>query len=77
MEMKPVKSSNLKAVGYDPTTRMLRAEFSSGGAWDYRDVPVEKYQQLLAADANPDSSVGSLFHRSIKSAHGATRYDKA
>lgn len=65
MKMHPVTSSNLKAVGYDPETKTLRVQFSSGGSYDYPGVDPELHEQFLAAD-----SVGKFFHSRIRGRNG-------
>lgn len=61
--MTPVQSSNIAALGHDPITLKLRVQFHSGTIYEYADVPVAKFDQLIKAD-----SVGSAFHKLIKSA---------
>ncbi len=48
MNMIPVVSSNLSAVGYDPASRTLRVQFKSG-CYDYSGVPESIYSGLLNA----------------------------
>ena len=60
--MTPVKSSNIKAIDYDPTTKTLTIEFNSGGLYEYHDVTEAEHNTLLKAD-----SIGSHFHQHIKS----------
>lgn len=60
--MHPVKSSNIKAVGYDERTRVLRIEFLHGkAAYEYLDVEKEALEGLLTAE-----SVGKYFGAHIK-----------
>ncbi len=61
MDMIPVRSSNLSAVGYDDATSTLRIRFNSGGLYDYYNVPSNVYQGLMSA-----SSHGTYFHQHIK-----------
>lgn len=61
MDMKPVESSQIHAVGYDADTKTLRIHFKSGGVYDYSDVPPTLHQELLAA-----KSVGSFFHHKVR-----------
>lgn len=61
MQRDPVSSSNLAAVGYDPTTSTLEIEFNSGRVYHYFDVPEHTHQELMSA-----GSVGSFFAKSIK-----------
>lgn len=67
-EMNPVKSSNIRAVGYDPATRDLHVHFNNGGRYVYADVPPEKHEALLSAD-----SIGRHLHQHIRSAHVARK----
>lgn len=71
MQMKPIKSSNIKAVGYEPTTNRLRVQFGNGQEYDYTDVSIEKYNALMAAD-----SQGRYFHQYIKGACDSTKCEK-
>lgn len=50
MNMVPVSSSNLVAVGYDKATKVLRVQFNSG-IYDYYDVPESIYDGLLSAQS--------------------------
>lgn len=61
MNMTPVVSSNINAIGYDPDTNELRVEFSNGRAYRYPGVPADAYQALMAAE-----SVGSHFASIIR-----------
>jgi KTSC domain len=55
MKRKPVDSSMLASVGYDPSTQTLEMEFKDGGAiWQYLDVPEPEYTRLIGS-----SSLGS------------------
>ena len=51
MELVPVESSMIKAVGYDLTSQELEIEFTSGRVYRYTGVPVEVYEGLLAAES--------------------------
>jgi hypothetical protein len=61
MEMIPVSSSNLTAVGYDAENAILRIQFHSSGLYDYHGVSEDVYQALLAA-----GSKGQFFDQNIK-----------
>ena len=67
MNMVPVSSSNLVAVGYDQSSMTLRIQFNSG-LYDYYNVPENIYTGLLAA-----SSKGQYHHSYIKNSY---RYKK-
>jgi hypothetical protein len=47
MEMINVKSSNIKAIGYDSKT--LYVEYKSGDWYEYRSVDKATYKELLSA----------------------------
>lgn len=46
-----VKSRMLAAVAYNHDWRHLYLRFRSGDVYCYRDVPVERYEELLTADS--------------------------
>lgn len=48
MEMSPVRSRNLVAVGYDLLTATLRVEFRSG-TYDYHNVPERVHRTFMSA----------------------------
>lgn len=56
----PVKSSNIRAVGYDPATRTLAVEFPNS-VYHYADVPPNVHDELRAAE-----SVGRYFASNVK-----------
>lgn len=60
MDMIPVSSSNLVAVGYNPSLKELTIQFH-GGVYTYLGVPQQIYDGLMSA-----SSKGSYHHRNIK-----------
>lgn len=43
--MKPVNSSNLKSVGYNPMTETLIIQFHSGHIYEYYHVPQHIYMK--------------------------------
>jgi hypothetical protein len=61
MQRVPVDSQALRSVGYDPTRQVLQAEFTSGNVYEYDDVPLEVYQDLMAAESH-----GRYFNACIK-----------
>lgn len=64
IELKPVDSSQVKAVGYDPETKTLAVTFTRGvGAiYHYPDVSSETHAAFISSD-----SIGSFFGHHIKS----------
>lgn len=65
MEMIPVDSSAIEAVGYDPTTRRLCIRFKEGRTYDFCGVPAQVYKALRAA-----ASKGTYYAEHIRG-----RYD--
>ena len=61
MKREPVKSSNLKSVGYDKTKKLLEIEFHTGAVYQYQGVLGHIYKQLMRAP-----SLGTYFHKTIR-----------
>ncbi|MDD5183659.1 MAG: KTSC domain-containing protein [Paludibacter sp.] len=68
MERKPVKSSNIAAIGYDDSSATLEIEFLNGSIYQYFDVPDHIYKEIMGAD-----SQGKYLAANIK---GNFRYSK-
>jgi KTSC domain len=51
MQLDPVESSMLAAVGYDANLQALVVLYNSGKAYQYLDVPPEIFQGLLVAQS--------------------------
>ena len=49
--MKPVKSSNLKSVGYDAKLQELHVEFQGGKTYVYEGVPPHIHEALATAQS--------------------------
>lgn len=71
MKLTPVKSSNIKAIGYDPAASELHVEFKSGDVYAYSGVDQKSYQELMAAP-----SIGSHMAKVIKPKHTAKKLKK-
>ena len=61
MEMIPVRSSAIRAVGYDPVAMRMRILFTQGHSYDFCRVPAHVYNGLMSA-----SSMGSYYNNFIK-----------
>lgn len=61
MNRRPVQSSHIQSVGYDPVSRKLEVEFSAGDIYEYANVTVSEYAGLISA-----KSVGTYFDQRIK-----------
>lgn len=68
MERTFVSSSNLNSVGYDEETITLEVEFKDGSLYQYFDVPVTVYQELMGA-----GSVGQYFAQNIRNSYRYSR----
>jgi hypothetical protein len=69
VEMVPVSSSAVKAVGYDEHKRELHVQFASGARYVYEGVPPEKHQALRDA-----ASIGKFVNAHVKGAHSHRRH---
>lgn len=61
MDRTPVRSNNIRSVGYNLASRTLEVEFHGGGLYQYSGVPETIFQGLMRA-----ASKGSYFHDYIK-----------
>ena len=64
----PVRSSDLCAVGYDASLRVLEIELNDSAIYRYTHVPAHVHAQLMSA-----YSKGGYFHHAIKPAYPCTR----
>lgn len=69
IELTPVNSSLVKARGYDPETRTLALEFSSG-VWHFQNVPPEVYAEMTS----DGQSIGSYYHQNIRGAFESEKF---
>jgi len=49
MDRKKVSSSQIRSVGYEPSSQTLEVEMSDGTIWQYQRVPQEVHRRFLAA----------------------------
>jgi hypothetical protein len=61
MEMIPVDSSNLAAVGYDLNQAVLRIEFKNGRAYEYYDVPKYIFDELMTAESKGGYAAANIY----------------
>jgi hypothetical protein len=61
LKKQSVRSSNISSIGYDEKNEILEIEFLSGGIYQYLDVPVNVYEELMDADSH-----GKYFNEYIK-----------
>lgn len=46
MDMIPVKSSNVKSIGYNEADQTVTVEFHTGSVYTYRDVNAEEFDNI-------------------------------
>ncbi len=69
MDLSPVESSMIQALGYDPGTKTLAVQFrGTGDVWHYADVPEETYELL-----HFPPSMGGAFARLIRGRYEGTK----
>lgn len=61
IEMTPVTSSNIAAVGCREEDETLRVQFANGGTYEYNGVPADAAKDFMEA-----KSIGSHFHKNIR-----------
>jgi hypothetical protein len=61
IKLNPVKSSNVKATGYDPVAKTLAVQFNSGGVYHYAGVEQKDFDALSKAE-----SIGSHIGKHIR-----------
>ena len=64
VEMFPVSSSNIYAVGYDKENKIVHVQFLNNTEYIYKGVPEHEYYGLLNAP-----SVGSYLHQNYKNVY--------
>ena len=64
MIRKPVSSSSISSVGYDPKTLTLEVQFRSGEIYKYEEVPEDVYIGLMDAP-----SKGSYINDVVKNTY--------
>lgn len=68
MDLAPVKSSNIEAIGYDSDLKLLVVKFKDGGRYIYPNVPADVHARFISAE-----SAGKFFHSDIRTAFQATK----
>lgn len=61
MKREPVRSSAIRAVGFDPQSRTLEVEFANGRVYRYFDVPEFLHRGFMVAQ-----SKGAYFNTRIE-----------
>lgn len=55
----PVRSTNVRSVGYSQAERVLEVAFHSGGVYRYDNVPADVHSALMASPSKGVSWLGS------------------
>jgi hypothetical protein len=62
MDLLPVQSSNIAAVGYDAVQNILYVQFKGKDTvYEYHGVPLETYEAMMNAE-----SIGSYYAKNIR-----------
>jgi hypothetical protein len=61
MQMIPVRSSAIRAIGYEPDTRRMKIAFAEGHSYDFCRVPQHVYDAFMRA-----SSKGTYYNDHIR-----------
>jgi hypothetical protein len=70
MDMKPVDSASISAIGYDADSKELHVHFVNGGEYKYFDVSPEKHAALMSTKSH-----GKHFMSTIRRSHKCERLD--
>lgn len=70
IDLKPVTSSNIAAIGYDPRTKRMAVNFKGGGTHVYHEVGQEHFDALEGAE-----SVGKHFHSHIRNKFKSSKHE--
>ena len=66
MNRTPVVSSNIRSVGYDPSSLTLEVEFSHGGIYHYLNVPERLHLGLMNAPSKGKYLYANISSRSLE-----------
>jgi hypothetical protein len=72
MEMKPISSGKLRAIGYDARQRLLQVQLDDGSMLQYRGVGEEAWRRLSTA-----GSTWSYYRDNIEEEFSAQRVASA
>jgi hypothetical protein len=66
MTKRPLVSTVLETVAYDPATKCLELAFDSKHVYRYGGVAPDEYQQLLRSDGDPGTYFNAVIRRKYK-----------
>lgn len=70
IELSPVESSNIAAIGYHAPTRRMAVKFKSGGIHIYADVKPDDHAAFAGAE-----SIGKHFHAHVRNVFKSTKHE--
>jgi len=70
-----IESSNISKIGYDKKDKVLRVWFKGGGLYEYINVPQSLVNTMTALNKRGES-IGSFFHKKIKSKYKWKKLDE-
>jgi hypothetical protein len=59
MELVPVESSNVAAIGYAPEYQLMRVRFRDGSTYDYPATSAEAHQRIMNAPSKGKALAGA------------------
>jgi hypothetical protein len=68
MTRSSVSSSNIRSIGYEPSSSTLEIEFNDGSVYQYYGVPEAEFDAFISA-----GSKGRYFNGNIRNHYAATR----
>ena len=68
MDRVKVMSARIESVGYDEKEKILEVKFKAGGLYQYRDVPMVVYYELMHS--------GSMWRYLEENIKGVYKYSK-
>lgn len=68
MQMHKIEFSNIAAIGYDGTAKVLIVQFKSGDTYRYPDVPLDVAHDFLHAP-----SKGAYFQQHVRGTYAGTK----
>lgn len=69
IKRQPVKSTNIKSMGYDEKSRTVEIEFHKGAIWQYSPIMPKAWQEFSNAD-----SKGTYFAQYIRGNNRVTAF---
>lgn len=72
MKRKPVTSTSINEIGYDPKTKTMEIQFNTGFVYQFLEVPKHVHTDFMMAP-----SIGSFFYRFIRANYRTIKVEAA